>query len=243
MSSLSVLCATRDPGPRVRAALEPLRAVADEILVAVDSRAGDSELGEYGAVADRVLRYERGPTHSALAWLHGQCRGDWVLVLSGDEVPGTELVAALPDLVSRRDALQYWFTLRWLWPDAAHWLAGAPWYPDFHARLVCNDGTLRFLGRKHELALPVQPHRFCALPLWHLNLLVLDEAERRAKVERNVAEREGLATGGAELNAAFYLPEGSDSPFEEVPRRTLPKSNVCSRPRPPRRHHRVTCPW
>ena len=40
MSSLSVLCPTRDPGPQVRAALEPLREVADEILIAVDSRAG-----------------------------------------------------------------------------------------------------------------------------------------------------------------------------------------------------------
>lgn len=217
MSSLSVLCATRDPGPRVRAALEPLRPVADEILVAVDSRAGVSELGDYAAIADRVLRYERGQTHSALAWLHAQCRGDWVLVLAGDEVPGTELVAALPELVSRRDALQYSFTLRWLWPDPAQWLAGAPWHPDFHARLVRNDGTLRFLGRKHELARPVLPHRFCDLPLWHLNLLVLEEEERRAKVERNVGERAGLvAEGGAELNTAFYLPEDSESPLLET---------------------------
>lgn len=219
MASLTVLCPTRDPGPRVRALLEPLRAIADEIVVAVDSRAGAAELGHYDAVADRVLRFERGPTHSALAWLAGQCRGDWVLIVAGDEVLGPALLEALPDLMASRVALQHSFSLRWLWPDTGSWLSGAPWYPDFHARLLRNDGTLRFAGRKHELVHPVLPHQLHDLPLWHLSLTVADEQARRAKVQRNQQERPGLRAAGGELNAAYYLPEDAVVPLarQDVP--------------------------
>lgn len=217
--SLSVLCPTRDPGPRVRALLELVRDVADEVVVAIDSTAGEGEAGEYAAVADRVVRFERGPRHSALAWLHAECRGDWILVLAGDEVCSPELVAALPELTRSRDALQYAFSLRWLWPGPDQWLSGAPWHPDFHIRLVRNDGTLRFRGRVHELAVPAWPRRYLDLPLWHLSLLVTDVEQRRTKIAANRAARGGLtAPGGDELNAAFYLPEErSDVARQGVP--------------------------
>lgn len=216
---LSVLCPTRDPGPRVRALLEQVRDVADEIVVAIDGEAGEDDAGHYAAVADRVVRFERGPRHSALAWLHEQCRGDWVLMLAGDEVCSPDLVAALPDLTSSRAVQQYAFSLRWLWPDAEHWLCGAPWHPDFHIRLVRNDGTLRFRGRMHELALPASPRRFVDMPLWHLSLLVTDQRQRRAKVAANRVERDGLtAPGGGEVNQVFYLPEEpGDPPLRGVP--------------------------
>lgn len=211
--SLSVLCPTRDPGPRVRALLEPLRAIADEIIVAVDSRAPLEHLSHYAAVADRVLRFERGPRHSALAWLHAQCRCDWILLLAGDEVVSGDLLEALPELIARRDAQQVSFSLRWLWPTPDRWLSGVPWYPGFQTRLMRNDGTLRFRGLPHELAVPTSPARFLDLPIWHLSLLVSEPDARRAKVEANVAERAGLtAAGGGELNAAFYLPEDRADP-------------------------------
>lgn len=203
----------------MRALLELVRDVADEIVVAIDSTAGEDEAGHYAAVADRVVRFERGPRHSALAWLHAQCRGDWVLVLAGDEVCSHELVAALPELTRSRAALQYAFSLRWLWPDPEQWLSGPPWHPDFHIRLVRNDGTLRFHGRMHELAVPAWPHRFVDVPLWHLSLLVTGAQQRQAKVAANRAEREGLkAPGGGELNRVFYLPEEQrDPPLLGVP--------------------------
>ncbi len=211
--TLSILCPTRDPGPRVRALLEPLRAVADEIVVAADSTAPEEHLGHYAAVADRVLRFDRGPRHSALSWLHAQCRGDWILLLAGDEVVSGELLDALPELTARRDAQQVSFTLRWLWPDSGRWLSGAPWYPDFQTRLMRNDGTLRFRGLQHELAVPTAPARFSDLPIWHLSLLASGVEERRAKVAANVAARAGLtAESGGELNAAYYLPEDRSGP-------------------------------
>jgi hypothetical protein len=203
----------------VRALLEPLREIADEIVVAVDSAAGESELPQYAAVADRVLRFERGPSHSALSWLHAQCRGDWVFLIAGDEVASPALLEALPDLIGRREALQYSFPVRWLWPDEAHWLASPPWEPDFHARLVRNDATLRFDGLHHALARPTAPAGFVDAPIWHLSLLALDEAQRREKIVRYEAERSGLlAPGGRPLNSAYYLPEeASDAVVAPVP--------------------------
>jgi hypothetical protein len=223
MTRLSVLCPTRDRGERVRVLLEPLRDGADEIVVLADSRVDAADLAEYGAVADRLVRFEVGPSHSSLAWAVAQCRGDWVLLLAGDEVPGRELIAALPELIESRDALQYSFSLRWLWPDETRWLAGEPWYPDFQSRLLRHDAALRFYGRKHELARFVLPHRFCDLPIWHLNLLLLDVDERREKVALNVAERPGLtAPGGGELNTSYYVPEDAPSaPTSAVPAEDL----------------------
>lgn len=202
------MCNTRDPGPRVRALLELVRDVADEIVVNIDSRAGDEESGQYGAVADVVNRFELSPAHSSLQFLHEQCRGDWVLLLAGDEVCSTEMISALPELIRSRREVQYSFSFRWLWPDGAHWLTQLPWHPEYHPRLVRNDGTLRFMGVQHELARRAEPHRWLDIPLWHLSLLVTDEAERRVKIARYQAEVQGLtAPGGEELNEAFYLPE------------------------------------
>ena len=214
--------------------LEPLRAVADEIVVAVDDRAGTDELAHYAAVADCVLRYPRGPTHSSLTWLQAQCRCDWILNIAGDEVPSDELVTLLPELIARRDVLQYWIPLRWLFPDEARWLTGSPWHPDFHNRLVRNDGTLRFAGRKHELALHVLPARYLDAPLWHMNLLLLDEHARRVKAERNEDERPGLrAPDGRPLNAAYYLPEDARAaPTEAVPEADREVIRAALDPRP-----------
>jgi hypothetical protein len=205
----------------VRAILEPLRAVADEIIVAVDARSGEAEIPQYAAVADRVLAFEPGPPHGTLTWLHSQCRGEWIFSIAGDEVVSPALLEALPELIGRRDALQVAMPLRWVHPDGAHWLAGPPWEPDFHVRLMRNGGTLRFSGRKHELALPVRPARFVEEPIWHLNLLVLDEAARREKAATNETQRPGLTVAGRRsLNRAYYLPEDApDAPLAPLPER------------------------
>jgi hypothetical protein len=206
--SLSVLCPTNEPGSRVCAGLQPLRAIADEIVVAVEASSDPSQVARYAEVADRVLRIEPGGMQSSLPWLHAQCNGDWILALNGDEVCGPDLVAALPELTAARDALQHSFTLRWVWPDPQHWLRGPPWHPDFHVRLMRNDATLRFVGRRLEFARRAYPHRFSDVPLWYLGLLTHDADERRARASRTWSERPGLSSSErGELNPAFYVPE------------------------------------
>jgi hypothetical protein len=206
--TLSVLCATHDPAPRVAALLRPLREVADEVVVAADSRVAPETLAGYAAAADRVLRFEYTAPNRALAWLHEQCRGDWVLCVAGDEVASRELLDELPRLIGTRRALQYWLPVRWLHPDAAHWLREPPWFPDFHNRLVRNDATLRFTGLAHTHASPVLPARWIDASIYHLDLIVKSEADRARKAAAKESAHPGLtAPGGRPLNEAYYLPE------------------------------------
>lgn len=205
--SLSVACLTADPGPRVAKLLGQLRDVADEIVVAADSRVDGDHLRHYAAVADRVARFEYTGSARADAWLCAQCRGDWVFRISGDELASPALVAALPELIASRSTQQYWLPMRWLYPDTAHWLDELPWSPDFHNRLVRNDATLWFPGRKHTDAAPVYPGRYLDLPMYHFNLVLLDYRQRAAKVAQYEQAAPGLrGAGGSSINA-IYQPE------------------------------------
>jgi hypothetical protein len=206
--TLSVLVPTRDPPPRVAALLAPLRDVADEFVIAVDHRVDLDRLGAYEQIADRLLRFEPSGRDLAPGWMHRQCSSEWVLTLAGDEVPSAALVAALPALCADPAIRQYWLPVRWVWPDPEHWLDELPWAPDFHNRLLRNDDHLWFEGRTHSGAWPVLPARYVEAPVYHLDGVLLTEAERAEKVQRYAALRPGLvAPGGGELNERYYLPE------------------------------------
>jgi len=188
--------------------VRPLREVADEIVVAVDSRVDEALLGAYDEAADRLLRVDRDPGTASVAALHAHCSGDWVLTLDGDEAVSAKFQHQLPELIASRDVLQYWLPMRWLYPDGGHWLDELPWSPDFHNRLVRNDGTLHFPGFPHTGAAATLPARWLDAPLYHLNLVLLTEAERAAKAERNEAAWPGLvAPGGGRFNHVYYVPE------------------------------------
>jgi len=208
--SLSVCCITRDPGPRVAALLGDLRAVADEIVVAADSRVDEGTLAHYAMVADRLLRIEVEHADRHLAWLHAQCSCDWIFRIDGDEVVSPQLVKLLPQLVADRSALQCLFPRRWLYGDAGRWLDELPWWPDYQLRLVRNDGLLRFRGLHHTVAEPVRPARYVQAPIYHLDLLLSTFAERAAKARHYDTLHPHLtAPGGRPMNECFYLPEAS----------------------------------
>jgi hypothetical protein len=205
---LSVCCLTDAPGPQIRALMEPLREVADEIVIAADARAATEDVAQYHAVADRVLRREFDVLEHHLAWLHAQCRGEWVLRLDGDEQASPELVAALPGLVAADDVRQYWLPRRWLDPSGSGWLDELPWSPDYHNRLVRNDARLSFTGTLHSGADPDFPAQYRAEPFYHL-LCPLTTREERLEhsLLYEIRKPHFLAPGGGPLNAIFYLPE------------------------------------
>jgi hypothetical protein len=206
---LSVCCMTNDPPARVAAILRLLRDVADEILVAVDSRVDQSLIGVLEGLADRIWRFEqRPPVDRPRRWLASQCRGDWVLWFDGDEVPSPALVQALPRLMSARDIVQYHVPRRWLFPDADHWLEESPWWPDHQIRLLRNDPATSRYGGTHEPMLPTLPWRCLEDPIYHLNCLVWNIAARRAKVRLYDAERPGMISpGGGPFNEVLQIPE------------------------------------
>jgi hypothetical protein len=217
--SLSVCLITADPAARVAAILEPLRAHAEEIVIAADSRVDEDTLAGYAALADRLFKIEFCQAERHLAWLFAQCRGDWILRLDGDEVPSRAFLRRLPEMLVSRDAQQFWVPNAWLFPDADRYLAGAPWSADFTNRLARNDGTLRVRGVQHLHAEPVMPCEYLEEPFYHLDLLTSGLRERYDKAVRyEVARPRLLAAGGGRINEAFYLPELRPAlEFQQVP--------------------------
>ena len=158
--------------------LEPLRRVADEIVIAADQRVDPVDVAAYESIADRVLRCEFNFLEAHLAWLHGECSGEWVFRLDGDEQVSSELLAVLPELIAAPEIRQYWFPRRWLDPSGRGWLDELPWAPDYHNRLVRNDPSLSFEGVLHTNAIPVYPARYRSEPFYH-HLCQIETREER----------------------------------------------------------------
>lgn len=206
--TLSVCLIASAPAARVATLLEPVRELADEIVIAADSRGDDTTLAGYAALADRFFRIEYRLYERHLPWLHAQCSGDWVLRLDDDEVMSAAFVARLPELLATREVHQYWVARPWLYPASGSVLDDPPWNVDFNNRLVRNDGTLRFRGVQHAHADPVVPCEYIEEPVYHLELLVAGPEQRRDKAIRyEVANPLLIAAGGGRINEAFYLPE------------------------------------
>jgi hypothetical protein len=209
---LSVCCLAGAPGPRVKALVEPLRDVADEIVIAADMRVDAGTLAEYASVADRLFRTEFVYLERHLSWLHDQCSGDWVLRIDADEIASPALIQALPTLIEDVRFRQYLLPRRWLYSDPACWLDQPPWWPDYQLRLYRKDCFLRFSGLIHTSAVSQPPSGYVEFPLYHLDLIV-NSLEQR---EQKVAFYDGLrpemeAPGGGAMNERYYLPERTKS--------------------------------
>jgi hypothetical protein len=206
--SLSICCATANPR-RAAAALRTLRAVADEIVVAVDVSGGERDLTPLGAVADRLFQIELDTfPEPAMAWLHAQCSAEWILRVDDDEVVSASLLERLPELTRARDVVQYWPARRWLYPDAGHWLEEWPWFPDFQGRLVRNDARLWFPGLCHSSVALTPPVRYLDSGIYHLAHLLSTREERERKVERYLEVQPTLRVTGADpYLSSYYLPE------------------------------------
>ena len=139
-------------------------------------------------------------------------RGTRSAVASGSSASTTTRCRApgLLDVLGAPDErlTHLWFPRRWLWNDG--WLTSDPWAPDWQLRLV-RQSVARFPGRTH---IPVEVeglHAYVDAPLYHLDLVVNDDAHRAAKARHYEQARPGLRLGGLPLNAAYYLPELRDS--------------------------------
>jgi hypothetical protein len=217
--TLSVNVMTRGPGDRVAAMLSLFRGLADEIFVALDDRAGPEVEAALAAVADRVVRYPyEEPVDRPLAWIHHECRGDWVLTMDDDEVPSRALLDALPRLVETRDVTHYHLPRRWVYGAPDRWLDARPWRPDYQTRLVLNDPrVVSFPDETHVPVLAGGPGRYLDTPIYHLDTLLNSQETRAAKAERYERLHPGKVVAGLPLNEAFYLPELRDPPTAEVP--------------------------
>jgi hypothetical protein len=217
---LSVCCMTRGPGGRVSAILELFRPLADEIVVALDDRAGPNVAAALAGVADRLLGYAYAePVDRPLPWLFRQCSGSWVLLWDDDEVPSGALLEALPGLLAADDVTGVWLPRRWLYPHPGSYLDAPPWRPDYQLRLLANDlRLLRFPNETHWQLTALGPSRYVDPPLYHADLVLnpLDARERKAGHYERLLPGKRIA--GRPLNEAFYLPERAErAPTAPVP--------------------------
>ncbi len=217
--SLSVNCMTRGPADRVAAVLALFRPVADEIVVAVDDRAGPDVEWALAPVATRLLRYPyEEPVDRPLAWIHAQCSGEWVLTVDDDEIPSRGLLDSLRELSSARDVTHYWLPRRWVYPTPDRYLDARPWRPDYQPRLVLNDlRVVSFPAETHVPVAAIGPSRYLETPLYHLDTVLNSREAREAKARRYERLHPGKRVAGRPMNEAFYLPELVDPPTRDVP--------------------------
>jgi hypothetical protein len=166
------LCVTGDAPARVTAILGLLRAAADEIVVVVPAAVSDEACDAYGAAADRVVRVPPDLRGMRLAWAYSLCRADWIMSIAGDELPSRALLDVLPNLLARRDVLQYHIPRRSVYPVPDRWLDSPPWSFEYRISIARNDqATLRFAGRSSDSPEPVLPARYLEEPIYYIGLL------------------------------------------------------------------------
>ena len=206
--SLSLAITTRGPAERVRALLELMRPHVDEVVLGADRDGDPAVLDACADLADRRLRFElRDSPARLVGWIQNHCSGDWILRMDDDELPGAELLAALPELIADPFPIQYSLRRHWSWPDAARRIDESPWSLDYQTRLLRNlPGVWTFPGTVHTVGETVGETRYVDLPVYHVDLLATDLAARRRKAAAYEAETPGLEFDGASINGP-YLPE------------------------------------
>jgi hypothetical protein len=212
MPSISFCMTTRGPLPRLHALLELVRPHVDEIVVAVDRTGNLEALEACAELADRRMTFDyAAPPCRNIGWLQHQCSGDWLLRFDDDEIPSRALLDALPELVADRRPTHYGLSRRWLFPDASTYVLSPPWQPDYQLRLVRNvPGIWRFTGEMHDGAIVLGERRLVDLPIYHLDLLLLDVDARRRKAEKYERLRPDHLAEGVPVNA-IYVPEDWDA--------------------------------
>lgn len=209
MPTLSVCVFANTPPKRLAAQLSPMREVADEIVVAIDDKAGHTDLSPLEGIADKAMFAEYvWPMSASLEWLHAQCSGEWILRLDGDEFASTELLHELEKGDWHEGVTHRFLPRKWLVDDGAAWIQSNPWWPDPQMRLVKNDPTIMSGGTTpHEHLMVDGPGGTLAAPIYHTDLVDTDLQTRRDKARRYYRAQPEMRAHSGHAMSVYYTPE------------------------------------
>ena len=160
---------------------------------------------EFVLIEDGSDVHSAGHIESVLDEAISRCSGEYILRLDDDE-------SLHPDAVGWLRAKGYRVADHWalqrqnLWPDAEHFIANKPLWPDLQTRLSVKAKS----GHRSEVhaGSPYGTGRVAPYPILHHKFLVRSREEREALVQRY----ENIAAGAGSQYVMFSLPER----YEEV---------------------------
>ncbi len=233
MGSISLcLTASRDEAA-VRALIELMRPVVDEVVLGVDARAAERILAACGDLVDQTYSYEYVTTvEQYVAWMYERCAGDWILRLDDDEAPSAALLTALPELARDRRRSQLLLPMRDLFPTRESYIVSHPWHPDYHGRLIRNlPGLWSFAGTPHrEIEVLGERRRVPEAPLYHLHFAEPDTGARLAAARRRERIAPGIMTEAFPVNAVSLPEYWSDLRTAAVPPEDRPAIEAVAEP-------------
>ena len=186
--SLSAVTATYNGAARLPKLLSQLTALADEVIVLVDSRTSDDSIEIARSYTEKVILFEHDPSFFNMYKVGlPNITSDWALHVGDDETLSPEWTrSAVNELMSAKDVSHYLTPIRWLVPPGDRYLCNGPWHPFFAPRLGRSTGSIAYVGGRLHDNLHVLGER-CALAnmyIYHWDLVISDRAQREAKVQR-----------------------------------------------------------
>jgi len=116
--SLSAVTATYNGAARLPKLLSQLTALADEVIVLVDSRTSDDSIEIARSYTEKVILFEHDPSFFNMYKVGlPNITSDWALHVGDDETLSPEWTrSAVNELMSAKDVSHYLTPIRWLVP-------------------------------------------------------------------------------------------------------------------------------
>jgi glycosyltransferase involved in cell wall biosynthesis len=153
--ALTILVLARDSARNLERTLPNLRAVADQLVIAVDSLSTDDTPEVVRPFADRVVAFpheavspDTGSAGPGLdEYVLPSCTGDWILRVDHDETLGPEWQneALLDSILSDRWVTHARIPKRWAVGGGDRYISGRHWHPDSNLRLFRNIPSILLL--------------------------------------------------------------------------------------------------